>query len=147
MNSSFFLQWFPSMISFNPFSFNPFPFNDFLQWFPSMISFNDFLQLLYYFYRFSSFPYLIVPTPSGLCIQPKFTPTYMEDDFQVNEIDMISKYIKSTDSHRRLISLFWISNRLFVCGGGSSHWFHYPSLWAFVLSLHKPPAMHVYEWS
>jgi hypothetical protein len=39
----------------------------------------------------------LVPTNSGVCIQNKISSTYMEDDFQIAELDLLKKYIKPQD--------------------------------------------------
>lgn len=44
---------------------------------------------------------LLVPLTNGVCIEDKRTRSYMEDDFQLNEVQMITKYVKVTDHRRR----------------------------------------------
>ena len=43
---------------------------------------------------------MVVPTPAGVCVEPKLTRSYMEDDFQVNELDLLQKYIRKEDQRR-----------------------------------------------
>ena len=65
----------------------------------------------------------LVPTNAGICIENKLTPSYMEDDFQLNEIDVMKRYIKPNDHRRRNISLT-VSYRLSICSGRSCDWIH-----------------------
>lgn len=66
---------------------------------------------------------LLVPTTKGICIEDKLTPSYMEDDFQLNEIDMIKKYVKP-DDHRRRRGYFEIKCRLLICCRRSCYWIY-----------------------
>lgn len=61
----------------------------------------------------------LVPYRDGICIEDKLTRSYMEDDFQVNEIAMMKKYIKPTDHRRMFIDSIYIMNIgcLFVVEG------------------------------
>lgn len=45
--------------------------------------------------------HVVVPTLAGVCVEPKLTRSYMEDDFQVNELDLLQKYIHKEDQRRR----------------------------------------------
>ena len=67
--------------------------------------------------------------------------SYLEDDFQLNEIEMLEAYIKPED-HRRAV---WrgLRCRMSVRRGGRGVRIHEPSLRARVLSLHQPAAVHV----
>ena len=42
----------------------------------------------------------LVPTRTGLCVEAKGVASYMEDDFQVTEMDLLSKYIRPEDKRR-----------------------------------------------
>ena len=45
--------------------------------------------------------HVVVDTPTGVCVEPKLARSYMEDDFQVNELDLLRKYIRKEDQRRR----------------------------------------------
>lgn len=38
-----------------------------------------------------------MPTTQGVCIEEKLSQSYLEDDFQYNEIEMLKTYIKPED--------------------------------------------------
>lgn len=44
--------------------------------------------------------HIVAPTGRGVCIEEKFARSYMEDDFQLNEIAMLEKYIRNEDKRR-----------------------------------------------
>ena len=53
-----------------------------------------------WFAEFSS--HVVVPTTQGVCIEEKLSQSYLEDDFQYNEIEMLKTYIKPEDKRRCL---------------------------------------------
>ena len=44
--------------------------------------------------------HIVAPTERGVCIEEKFARSYMEDDFQLNEIAMLEKYVRKEDKRR-----------------------------------------------
>lgn len=87
------------------------------------------------------FSITVVPTKNGICIEDKLTRSYMEDDFQVNEIQMINKYIKPTD--QRSIDTVMLFIRLSFCCRRCCDWFHDSYLQAHHLPLYEPPTVSV----
>lgn len=61
--------------------------------------------------------HVVVPTPSGICVEPKLERSYMEDDFQVNEVDLLQKYIRKEDQRRRYGEFVLPAGCLFVVEG------------------------------